>query len=93
MAEFPAAPAEYERNFRKTFKVKVGSAPDDQLYSLRNDIFTQRSSFFKASLSRTWAKGDAPLDLSEHDTGAFEGYLHYVYLYELPDLKDQLPSA
>nr|OQO26938.1 hypothetical protein B0A51_04186 [Rachicladosporium sp. CCFEE 5018] len=89
MAEALAPRAEYDRsNFRKTSKVKVGHAPDDQLYTLHNDIFTRRSTFFKAAISRTWAKGDAPLDLSEHDTGTFEEYLHYVYLYELPDLED-----
>ncbi|OQO08934.1 hypothetical protein B0A48_05824 [Cryoendolithus antarcticus] len=75
--------------WKTTFQVKVGTGLNAIVYTLHTNPFTKRSSFFRAATSRSWRKVNAPIDLTDHDTGTFDGYLDCVYLGGLQANEDE----
>ncbi|KAK6433835.1 hypothetical protein LTR95_009986 [Oleoguttula sp. CCFEE 5521] len=77
----PAKPLRME--WKTTFKVEVGVAPDNFTYTLYTDFFTRRSPFFNAATSNTWSNGKTLVDLTDYTTDIFDAYLHFVYTKEI----------
>jgi hypothetical protein len=65
----------------------VGSAPEQQLFTLHHEIFTRRSRFFRVARSERWTPGTKPTELHEHYAGIFNLYVHCVYRNVLPSME------